>query len=503
MEDKDFINKEFPQNCGDSLLVLEKGKKSGFWICKFLKYPHIIEASKQKILLGNVNNPEIENQTFIGNIFFQKCCNDNLKVLKKTDLRKDKNILYECEFQKYPYKILARKDKILNGSVNNPQIEQVEFIDKIWPQNCGDDLRIVSKTDKYQNTSVLYECEFIKYPYKCLAQKIKIINGLVKNQNLPYLNKNNLIKYIQENFKDKKPTLTELAKSLNISSCTVGRQINEFNLRDYISYSYCGLEDEILKFFKDLNCKINKNIWIKECQKEIDIFIPKFNLGIEINGNYWHSELYKSQNYHQEKSLIFQEKGINLIHIFEYEWNQKQEIIKSLIKSKLGIFIKRIYARKCVIKELDYKTYAQFCNENHLQGECGAKVKLGLFYEGVLIQVMSFGVPRFTDKYKWEIIRECSKLGYIIIGGKEKLWSYFTKNYSPNNCLSYCDFSKFNGNSYLKLGFKKERLNSPGFVWWDQKLNQTYLRTPSKHQEFKEKYLKIYDCGQLVFVWEK
>ena len=226
-------------------------------------------------------------------------------------------------------------------------------------------------------------------------------------------------------------------------------------------------------------------------------------MGIEVNGNYWHSELYKQQNYHQEKSLLAKEKGINLIHIFEYEWLEKQDILKSLIKSKLGIFEKKIGASKCKIKELSYKEYAQFCNQNHLQGECGAKVKLGLFYKEELVQIMSFGVPRFTDKYEWEIIRECSKLGYIILGGKEKLWSYFIKNNNPLNCISYCDFSKFNGNSYLKLGFKKMGLNKPGFVWWDNRNNIIYLRSPHKHKEMKEKYIRIFDAGQLVFIWNK
>ena len=101
------------------------------------------------------------------------------------------------------------------------------------------------------------------------------------------------------------------------------------------------------------------------------------------------------------------------------------------------------------------------------------------------------------------ISRECSKQGYIILGGKEKLWSYFIKKYNPNSVISYCDFSKFTGNSYLKLGFKKERLNKPGFVWWDSKINQVFWRSPEKNQEMKEKYIKIYDCGQLVFTWNK
>ena len=76
-------------------------------------------------------------------------------------------------------------------------------------------------------------------------------------------------------------------------------------------------------------------------------------------------------------------------------------------------------------------------------------------------------------------------------------------NYYPNSCISYCDFSKFTGDSYLKLGFEKLRLNKPGFVWFDEKTNETLWRTPSKNSEYKEKYLKIWDCGQLVFGWQK
>ena len=510
IEENEFIGKEFLQNCGDILKVIKKSNEKinsiSLFECEFQKYPYKCLCSKQKILSKNILNPLIEENEFIGKIFPQNC-GDDLKVIKKTDKKNSSNhkFLFECEFQKYPYKLLAEKGNILKGTVLNPEIENQEFIGKIFPQNCGDSLKVLRKSDKKNNHHhYLYECEFIKKNIKILTTKSSILNGNVLNNKIELdliKNKNNLIKYIQENFKDKKPTLQELAKSLTISNSLIGKQIINFNLKDYISYSYKGLENEIYNFLNQYNNICINSYYIKDIKKEIDIYIPNYNFGIEINGNYWHSNLYLKNNYHQEKSLLIKEKNIFLIHIFEYEWENKQEIIKSLIKSKLGIFIKRIYARKCVIKELDYKTYAQFCNENHLQGECGAKVKLGLFYENELVQIMSFGSPRFTDKYEWEIIRECSKLGYYILGGKEKLWKYFLNKYNPKSCISYCDFSKFTGNSYLKLGFKKERLNSPGFVWWDQKLNITYLRTPSKHQEFKNKYLKIYDAGQLVFVW--
>lgn len=48
MKESFFLNKEFPQKCGDTLIVLRKSdkKKDGhtFFICKFLKYSYIIES---------------------------------------------------------------------------------------------------------------------------------------------------------------------------------------------------------------------------------------------------------------------------------------------------------------------------------------------------------------------------------------------------------------------------------------------------------------------------
>ena len=309
-------------------------------------------------------------------------------------------------------------------------------------------------------------------------------------------------KYIQENFKEK-PTLKELSDSFKLNVHHLCNLINNYDLKDLLSYysTVSSTEKDIQKYLSKFNIKFTKSNWNLIKDREIDIYIPSLKLGIEYNGNYWHSELYKSPNYHQEKSLLAKEKGIQLVHIWEYEWINKQEILESLIKSKLGIFEKKIPARKCIIKELQNKEYQDFCNKNHLQGECGAKVKLGLFYQDELIQAMSFGVPRFTNKYEWEIIRECSKLGYIVLGGKERLWKYFVKNYNPKDCISYCDFSKFTGNSYLKLGFEKISLNLPGFVWWDKESNQIFQRSPWKHKEMKEKYIRIFDAGQLVFKW--
>ena len=53
MLDEDFIGHIFRQNCGDSLIILEKTNKqdkdkSFFYRCKFTKYPYEIFVSSEK-----------------------------------------------------------------------------------------------------------------------------------------------------------------------------------------------------------------------------------------------------------------------------------------------------------------------------------------------------------------------------------------------------------------------------------------------------------------------
>ena len=72
---------------------------------------------------------------------------------------------------------------------------------------------------------------------------------------------------------------------------------------------------------------VNKYNIIKDnTKKQLDFYIPDKKLAIEFNGNYYHSvNAGKDPNYHLNKTQLCQEKGIRLIHIFEYEWLMKKE----------------------------------------------------------------------------------------------------------------------------------------------------------------------------------
>ena len=110
-----------------------------------------------------------------------------------------------------------------------------------------------------------------------------------------------------------------------IKKCTIcypiseNSSIKEKELFDYISSIHNG---EIIENYRD--------------GLEIDIYLPKLNIGFEFNGNYWHSDLFKEKNYHLDKTNYFNEKDIRIIHIYEYEWDNDVNIIKNNIKNILN-----------------------------------------------------------------------------------------------------------------------------------------------------------------------
>ena len=237
------------------------------------------------------------------------------------------------------------------------------------------------------------------------------------------------------------------------------------------------------------------------------------NLGIEFNGSWWHSNLYKETNYHQNKSLKAQEKGIFIYHIFEYEWNdeRKRAIIESQLRNLCHKNENRIYARKCEIREIkDTKLVRNFLNTNHLQGFRNSSIKLGLFYNDELVSLITFGKPYLnkSNKYEWELYRFCNKLNTSVVGGFDKLFKYFIRTYKPQLILTYSDFAKGDGYTYEKMGFKNLGLTKPNYVWFNNDTKevltryQTQMKDETKIME-ENNYIRIYDSGNNKWLYER
>jgi hypothetical protein len=244
---------------------------------------------------------------------------------------------------------------------------------------------------------------------------------------------------------------------------------------------YSSVEDEIIEWLNSIGIKnIDKNNKTILNGKELDIYLPDYKLAIEYNGLYWHSESKgRDRKYHLNKTEECEDQGIQLLHIFEDEWYDKEDIVKNIIKTKLGISNK-LYARKCVVKELKSNECKTFLEENHIQGYIAAKVNLGLFYENELVSLLTLRQSRFNSKYDWEIARYVNKAGYSITGGFARLLKHFKDNYS-GSIITYSDRRLFDGSIYENNGFNKLKPSSPNY-YYTKSLDRQTRQNFQKHK---------------------
>ena len=287
-------------------------------------------------------------------------------------------------------------------------------------------------------------------------------------------------------------------------------------------YNVSQCEEEIKEYLNNNNIKyIERDRNILE-NKELDIFVPEYNVGIEFDGLYWHSELYKESSYHLKKTEECLKKGIRLIHIFEDEWLFKQDIIKSILLNVFNKIENKIYARKCCIKIVNKKEKKIFLNRNHLQGNVGSLVDIGLYYNSELVSLMCFGRERLNLGSKnrkentWELLRFCNKLNTTVVGGASKLFKYFIDTYNPKEIISYCDRRYGTGNMYEKLGFIYSHSSQPNYFYIEgnnrknrfkyrksELIKNGFDSSKSEKEIMKErKIYRIYDCGCLCYIWK-
>ena len=223
------------------------------------------------------------------------------------------------------------------------------------------------------------------------------------------------------------------------------------------------LEKELLDFIKEnYDGEIIENSKSIISPLELDIYLQDLRLAFEFNGLYWHNELYLDKDYHLNKTKLCEENGIHLVHIYEDDLLFKTDIVKSRILNLLGKTERKIYARKCEIKDVSSKESKEFLEMNHIQGNVNSKIKLGLYYKEELVSLMTFGNLRknlgsSSKENSYELLRFCNKINTNVIGGANKLYKYFIKVYNPNDVLSYADrswTSKTKDSLYDKLGFK-------------------------------------------------
>lgn len=303
-------------------------------------------------------------------------------------------------------------------------------------------------------------------------------------------------------------------------------KIIKTNLERY-GVEHYFLSEENQKKLKNVVTKINKE-WFEKLNGDILEFplkrysydIKKDNYLIEINPTHTHNSTFNifqgkdplPKDYHYNKRKFAEENGYKNFII--WDWDDENKIV-SFFKDKIKIF-----ARNCEIKEVDKNKANLFLNEYHFQNTCkGNQINLGLFYEDKLVEVMTFGKPRYNKNFEYELLRLCSHKDYLVVGGANKLFNFFLREYKPKSIISYCDNDKFDGNVYKKLNFIKKSITI-GKHWNNPKNNShitdNLLRMQGADRIFGTNfgkgtsnneialslgYLEVYDSGQSRYEW--
>lgn len=411
----------------------------------------------------------------------------------------------------YPFGSNEVRQKIINTfisryGVDNP-LKSDEIKDKVIKTNI----------ERYGSTSPFGNAEVIKKSQKTRKNNVKEKYERTLNDINEYLECHSDV------------TLDEISNNINIPYSTAAWYVKEYNLEDKITYHKSRLETYFKEFLDKYSIEYIQNDRMQIKPKELDFYIPKANLAIEINDIASHNSTLsfkntpniRPYNYHFNKTQLAKEKGIHLIHIFEYEMMDKYRYdkITSYIKSILDIDTTRIYARNCEVKEISSKEAREFLDKYHFQNYSSSSIKLGLYYKSELVEVMTFGKPRFNKNYEYELIRLCTSSSYKVIGGSQKLFKYFLNKYNPKSIISYCDVSKFTGDVYEKLGFTLVEYTQPNYVWTNYV--NTFPRYLTQKHKLKEMfndlnddytedsammshgYVKIYDCGNAKYEFKR
>lgn len=527
---------EFAQQ---SEMIKEKTKKTNL-INHGVEYPQQSKMIRDKSintlqLHYNCDNPlkskEIKNKIKQTNIKKYgtenpQQCDEIKEKTKQTNLKK---YGVDSKFKLESFKTETKKSNLIKHGV-----EFIQQLDDV-KRKVKETKKIKYNNENYNNHEQSKSTSLLKYGFENPSQHPDIINKIknsincnftIKYSKLLNINSEDIIinnDFVNINNYCPIHSNFDISKSLLYSRLIHNKHENICTICNPIAENSSIVENELRSFINDLNIKYYSNSKLFNNKEEIDIYIPDYKLGIEFNGLYWHSELYKNKNYHLNKTNLCEKQGIQLLHIFEDEWIYKKNIVKSIIKSKLGLFDKKIYARKCIIKVIDdNSTVKEFLNQNHIQGYSNSLIKIGLYYENELVSIMTFEKMRKglgnndnSDNY-FNLNRFCCNLNTQVIGGASKLLKYFIKTFNPKSIITYADKRYSNGNLYKELGFMEKIINPPSYSYFNQNKKHRYHRFNYRKDNIikfgwfdsnktideillEHQIIKIYDCGNIKY----
>lgn len=272
-------------------------------------------------------------------------------------------------------------------------------------------------------------------------------------------------------------------------------------------------EDEIFDYCKSVDINTVQRDKSIINPYELDVYIPSKRIAIEYNGLTWHSEQYKqnAKEYHLNKTSLCKNKNIKLIHIFEDEWLEKNNIVKSMIKCLIGKMEVEIKVSDCEVRSVSSNEANNFLELNYIKGKHNSTYRYGLYYNSELILLATFKKKSCNNEFELQCF--CNKLYTKVTDGDKKLLNTFVENIKPNRIVAKSDKRFGDGKEFEKLGFIKIGDTQPNYYYCNRQhrenkskhtkkklVYQGFDKNKTEHQIMLERGIyRIYDCGETIF----
>lgn len=301
-----------------------------------------------------------------------------LKILNVNQIEKRSTYSY---FKKEFHPLLADKNWCIKKYINEKwSITKIALVLNVGASlvtayfNDHEIKRFGSETDRYRKSSDLSKELLSSYLFidnltpheiaKNLGFTHKVITRLIDKYQISYENyaQKGLIQISKENLIDlyihKNLSTTIIGQMLGCDKAIVIRRLRKFDIPIKPSRSYLKstsmLEKEIREMLMSWPYKMENNH--RGFGQEIDIYFPSIKFGVEVNGEYWHSELFKDCNHHINKFLYYYGLGITLFTIWESDWLYRKE----WVLEKLRNVVNRVHSQK-IEYDLDYEPHEYQC----------------------------------------------------------------------------------------------------------------------------------------------
>jgi G:T-mismatch repair DNA endonuclease (very short patch repair protein) len=338
------------------------------------------------------------------------------------------------------------------------------------------------------------ETNIKKYGNICSLQSLQIKEQInVKHQaqspsQTRYSNDLKNILFTKAKFVDyvRDKTLPTIAHELGIDKKTIARYIAQYECGDILAHSNNSKWEALISdFLEELGIAYEQNTRKVIPPLELDFYLPHYNVAIELNGNYWHSEIAgdKHKNYHYNKWLACREQGIDLYSYFEDELIDNIDVIKNKLQYLVNQNTCVIGARKCMIGPVNANVESHFLNTHHIQGSSKARNKtIGAYYNDRLVAVLSWNLR----KQYLEITRYACDTNASYPGLFSKMMKHMISelNYT-GQVVSFSNNGHSNGGMYKASGFTLDKILGPSY-WY----TNNYILRQNRQGYMKSKIAK-------------